>query len=51
MYNGQGTLYQMNGQKLYEGDCMNNMRHGHGRSYDKYGHIDYEGQWYNDRKI
>lgn len=49
--NGEGVLYNHKGIKIYEGQIMNNTRHGDGISYwENTGEKYWEGKWHNNMK-
>lgn len=43
--NGQGTVYNDNGNKSYEGEWSRGTRNGHGIQYTDDGEVDFEGEW------
>lgn len=48
---GEGTFYNSNGTKIYEGKVMNGKRHGHGISYwETTKEKNWEGGWINNMK-
>ena len=47
--NGEGTLYQKNGNKAYEGNFTNSKYEGEGTSYYENGNISYAGSFHDNK--
>ena len=47
---GKGTEYNLNGEKIFEGDFAEGERHGFGRIYEK-NNVIYEGEFQKGRKF
>lgn len=41
--NGNGTLYSINGIKIYEGEFLDGRPHGNGKMYDDEGKLQFSG--------
>ena len=48
-FNGKGVFYLADGGR-YEGDFVEGRMHGDGKLFDKYGDLEYQGEFNNDKK-